>query len=822
MFNPTVDYQEKKRGSLNMIQQPWIIALISTDYDLKEERKAIIELLQDRGLQVSAFERPDFPVMECTHSHDNCLQALKRADIAILLINERYGGYYHAVNGVSITQKEYEGLDIPTIVLVKKAVWDERAIYRKQQKASGLNEDEFAESGKYKAINVDNVKIFRFIDEIQNSYDIYKRSNWINYWEDLDDLKMKIPEMLGSRSVTIIQWIIKEQIKEVKNRKTSTALTLSLGDVFDKGYYIEPSYSSKSGYINNTGTLVEEINEKLLNHESCLILGDAGAGKTTVMAKCFLEMAESMKEKPFVVPVYVWLKGMNLNSAFSIEEYLKDGCEKYLNKNYYPFFKTDGFYFIFFIDGFDELSEKLTKDDLKRLYSTEIFKSSIILTSRAQYADRYISNNDFTSKFSCCVKLSDWNTVTAERYISQFCLLQGKDEAFKQRIMALLVDNEDLHDILKSPLLITILLYVIEQNRMTIPETIKSRAQLFDECLNSLAQREIDNKIKGWETIPDNDELILQWAYLAWMLYENRLNGEDNILLSDALEKIKDVHSSLEWPGTVYEVIFDTYNEVVFGTFHEQFLEFLVAYVLVYACMDKKAPYPAFFKYVMRPEINRYFRGLVSKKTEKEQNKIFSNIKELYWECFGKSGAVNTLKRVHAVYYLSRLNVKGANDEITRIFNVEKEPAVLQSLYFGVIKRGDLNREKELYSLLNNDDKYSDSNRGYHLAYYGSISWHIEIPYKDDASISWDGPLRAFQRHFASRDIEHYRLRRIDLVTMRQFMEFRGTRKPLTDEILEVFEKQLEWIPHAVSSDYQKLIIDEFIKLRDSYNDLPL
>ena len=801
-----------------MAKQPWIVSLISTDYDLKDERKAVIHFLRENNIEVSAFEDPGFPVQEGVPSHENCIKALGRADLAILLIKERYGGPYYDNQGISITQAEYDALNIPTIVLVNRRTWDERDSYRRQQRASGLSEEEFARKKEYVGGKID-VDEIRFIDRIQKAYQIDGRSNWINFWDDVEELKRILPDVMRSRSATIIHRILNGQVLEVRNRRTSTGLSMPLGDVFDRHYYIEPDYVVHAGSVGNSGALSMGLVEKLRGKESCLLLGEAGAGKTTLMAKCFLSIAESEIDDLFFIPVYVWLKGMSPDSSFSVEDFLRFGCEKYLQKEHYPFFNLNGFRFVFFLDGFDELAEKLSKEELQRLCSTEMLNWPVMLTSRLQYAERYLNGNDFASKFSCCIRLNDWTQETAKKYIKQFCVLQGKDHAFENRIMTLLLENDDLHDVLKTPLLITILLYVIDRSRMEIPETIRSRAQLFEECLDRLAEREIESKIRRKEDIPDNQDLVIHWAFLAWMIYENRLKGENRIRVSDANLSIEEIidRPRIVWPSGVDEVIFDINGEYAFGAFHEQFLEYLVAYALVYACLKKIPPYPDFLKYIMRPEINRYFRGIVVLKSGSEQQLIINNIKDLYWKCAGKTTEDDILKRVHAVYHLSRLLSKEDTEEINRIFCAETERAVLQSLFFGVIKKGDMQRENEFYNLLNSDKEYSNSNCGYHLAYYDLAFSQISLPYNDDVSVVWNGPLRAFQRHFSSLDTEHYFLRRIDLVTMRQFMEHRGKREPLTDEILNQFESSLEKAPPGVSKEYAALVSEEYQKLKETY-----
>ena len=39
----------------------WVLGILSTDYDLRDYRRAIIERLAETNVCVSAFEQPDFP-----------------------------------------------------------------------------------------------------------------------------------------------------------------------------------------------------------------------------------------------------------------------------------------------------------------------------------------------------------------------------------------------------------------------------------------------------------------------------------------------------------------------------------------------------------------------------------------------------------------------------------------------------------------------------------------------------------------------------------------------------------------------------------------
>ena len=114
--------------------RPWMISVLSTSYDLKDYRKAVVDELKSKNIAVSAFEEPDFPVEADKHSHDSCLVALDRAVIAILISDKRSGGvYYDSETKQTITNKEFltaVEIGIPEYVFVKQDTWNERHVYK--------------------------------------------------------------------------------------------------------------------------------------------------------------------------------------------------------------------------------------------------------------------------------------------------------------------------------------------------------------------------------------------------------------------------------------------------------------------------------------------------------------------------------------------------------------------------------------------------------------------------------------------------------------------------------------------------------------------
>lgn len=796
---------------------PWVIGVLSTDYDLHDYREAIINDIKQNNVIVSAFESPDFPVEPDKHSHDICLTALKRTHVAILVIDKRFGGIFYDSSNVSITQAEYlsaieEG--IPCLVFVNKRAWDERHAFYIDFKNSGKTQDEFEK--EYSCKYVDDVRTIHFIDEIKNAYDKRQCSNWITFFDGIPDLLIQVKGKLAGLSRFWIKRIVNMQKDSLKARKTSTSFSMSLGDVFEKGYYVEPEYFVESGSFSKDNLVIEKsLVEELCNQKSILIYGEAGYGKTTILAKSFFRHVEKFnREDGYEIPFYIWLKDKGCKYHFDFYKYIQECFEIYLKRKPYPYLDLNVLNIIpyFYLDGFDEIAEKVSAEEVNRIVKSSIFNYPLLLTSRIQYALRYLKNFELADKFNVRIKIKKWDTEKAKKYIDNFCAIKGKDQKFIDRVYALLTDNKDLNEILDNPLLITMLLWVIEANRMDIPETISTRVELFQECFKELERRELHRaKINSFE---END-LVLIWAYFSWLIYREKMDGRKakiKPLLIELQRKYLPQYGET-YNESILDVIFDTVGEYVFGTFHEQFLEFLVAKALNYACLYKKMPYPEFLKYVVRPEINRYFRAIWNENTDDEKEKVANNIFEQYLNNLGFFDNTAVSTRVHAIYHISRLNSKSREENLNRAFSIEKNTSVRLSLYFGVIKMGWLQEEEKFYNLLIENQEYNIANRGYHLAYYSDILPEGNLPFLDSGEADWSNTLKVFIRHFESKRREQYFLRRIDLVTMMQLMESRKSTGPLTRDILEHLE-QLAFNPVIKSEkEFQK-------KIESAFNDV--
>lgn len=786
--------------------RPWIIGVISTDYDLHEYRKAIISKLKNHNVMASAFEETDFPIEPDIHSHDNCLVALERTDIVIIIIDKRYGGIYYGDSSVSITEKEYFAAiknKIPCLVFVSEKTWQERHAYNIDLKKSGKREKEFQK--QYNCKYVENVQVLHLINKIQKINSHWKQnSNWITFFKDIPDLLEKIEGKLKGLSRFWLERIVDAQGKKLFARKTSTSGLLSLGDVFRNNYYIEPSYRVKSGEFEQGGfRLHNSIVSAMKNNESVLVYGEAGYGKTTILAKCFFEHKKMFdKEQKYRFPFYLWLKNKGSDYHFNVLKYIEECFEEYLNKVSYPFLDMKSITPVFYLDGFDEIAEKLTVTEISQVKNSEIFKNPVLLTSRVQHTFRYINNYGFSDKFNICIKIEQWDKEKAYEYIRNFCKIQKKDDKYANRILDILDKNKELEDILDSPLFVTMLLWIIDNNRLTLSGTINNKVDLFQECMLEIAKREL---VRADNRILSENNLVSIWSAFAWLVYRANLKREtaQTERLIAELQKKNICDFACDYKEIMFEAIFDISDKRVYGTCHEQFLEYLVAKMLCDACLSVREPYPEFLQYVVRPEINRFFRIIWQGQKDDDKKMIVENINKQYLENVVDNSEVAVSKRVHLIYHISRLETDKRKDMLDMAFKIENHISVKLSLYFGAIKMGDLNREREFFDLLSTSDQYDKANRGYHLAYYADIIADMPMPFLDDNKVKWAGTLAAFMRHFKSDEKSLYFLRRIDLLTMLQLMNSRKTVEPITDECVTSIKEMVYNPPIEGYEDFQ-------------------
>ena len=146
---------------------------------------------------------------------------------------------------------------------------------------------------------------------------------------------------------------------------------MTLGDVLSRGYYVEPDYDMQSGTLDDGESLDASIVNSLKQQRSTLVVAEAGYGKTTVLAKSYLRHVDTfLRTRGYDIPFYISLKARGDEYHFDIEKYLEESFIEDLDKETYPFFTLESIRPYFYLDGFDEIAEKLTDRKSTRLNSS--------------------------------------------------------------------------------------------------------------------------------------------------------------------------------------------------------------------------------------------------------------------------------------------------------------------------------------------------------------------------------------------------------------------------------------------------------------------
>jgi hypothetical protein len=799
----------------------WKVAVISTDYDLHYLRSTVESTLKELDFEVVAFERPDYPVYPKVHSHKACLLAIQNSDIVVLFVDKRFGGLYLGKGPESITEKEYfEAYELGKIIIPcvnKKAEQERFDLFNVMEQL--MERDNISLGEARKKINpgyVENWKVLDFIEEIRKA----DRDNFSIYFEDPINFKNRLKGRLQGLTRFVCHKIIEAENESVKSVKTAM-FALSLGDVLKKGYFIEPPYKLLSGETSPE-KMVSRICDLADKNKRIMIMGRPGIGKSTLLVKSFLSHTEiCLEQKSNQIPLYISLRGLGPNYHFDFDQFIKECCQQYLRRDIYPVFEKDQIEPVFYIDGFDELAEQSSDIDLHKVVSSKFFSSPFIVCSRIHFAEERLESSGFASQIHILIELLQWGKEHSWRYIEKFCNLREKPELYDEMFRAY-HENEEMKEIFENPLLLTMFLWIVEESKMILPLDVKDQVSVYDRFIDLWIKRELARVERNDLKMNENyAEMIKRaWQLTAWKIYKGRFTGKaiNKVQLTEWLVSFnRGFEEVLNIPAYWDFLDIRPHTEEIRGMFHEQFMEHLLAKEIISCSKEERDPFPEFLKYEIRHEINKIVRTLWMQEKREDIRKMLRNFWRVYEEYLTNKDALGIAVRNHAMYYIGRLPDPEAKEKLIVASAMEREVFVKLSIAFGLIKLENYGMENELFEKLKNDEVWDKANRGYHLVYYEDwILKDEEPPYFDDGTKTWRRTLKALLRHIQSQERRHVALRRIELFTIRRFIEARGSCNPMIKDHLKIIEESIKCI-EVKAQGFLKKVEDEFHKLKNAF-----
>lgn len=319
-----------------------------------------------------------------------------------------------------------------------------------------------------------------------NRDEFYKNPN-ISFWTGEELLKFidkHYPRFWLEGSNTYKHYI---EIFQQNNRqddftKAIAATDKNIKKILDntiKQKLVEFSYDENDGKFKRKWFDVEDLNKST---ECKLIVGESGSGKTTLFKQISnnIIFENSIRNNYEFFPII--LKFVDLKTSNFI---IEDAIKSYFQKNTFKPLLIDvdelliKKNYILFIDALDEIGDKDSKDkalEVVKLFSTENPELQIICSSRNSDSLLGVCRNlDFRY-----FEINGISIQQAESFLGRYF----EDDSIKcKRLVKSLKDSRILDKLPKTPLTLTLLTSLFDENGYEIPATISDLYKYFIEIL---------------------------------------------------------------------------------------------------------------------------------------------------------------------------------------------------------------------------------------------------------------------------------------------------------------------------------------------------
>lgn len=189
------------------------IFLCSTSFDLEDLRALAVDRFGKKH-EFIHFEDAAFPSRRGLHSHDQCIEAVKLADVIVCIIDKRYGGHYRGTNDANFPEqlvkfkatvgKKEKTVEVKIATKDLSISWcelltafqDEKYVITFARKRT-LDEKETRRKNqgiaKFRAAHVDDIRVFDLLDWITKQ----RKDNWIIPFHNAVDFLKKMEKWLN-------------------------------------------------------------------------------------------------------------------------------------------------------------------------------------------------------------------------------------------------------------------------------------------------------------------------------------------------------------------------------------------------------------------------------------------------------------------------------------------------------------------------------------------------------------------------------------------------------------------------------------------------
>ncbi len=269
------------------------------------------------------------------------------------------------------------------------------------------------------------------------------------------------------------------------------------------------SNSSIEGLENFLDGAIEEVSK----YPRCILLGEAGAGKTTTLERIVLDAAEKrLATKEGILPVHLKLSSWQANQSF-----LDFVCGQWPFASD-PLTSLNNGVAALYLDGLNEIGSDtdVRVQQLREWLSSNPMSNKILLTCRKD--DYLLGNFDLNIQI---VKIESMGELRTHLFAKKYLNSIGEDpEIFISKIFSLNKNGESsvLPKLASNPFLLTALIVSYADGVSSGKDLPKNKGLLSQRLVETLWKRERTRNWPGW--LP-YDEMELMLSKLAFHMIES-------------------------------------------------------------------------------------------------------------------------------------------------------------------------------------------------------------------------------------------------------------------------------------------------------------
>ncbi len=792
-------FSGKTASKVDHEMDKWSVLILSAGYGNELLRSEVRRSVEEIGMLPRVYDAPGYLVDPDVHSHEACVRAINENDIIVALVDEKEGGDFQDAKVGADAVEWLKSRDIlrpspcppstilqvevltarelkkPVLVFVPKTIQTAVHEYLTQLRSKAIqptprsgatdSADSLIARGDWRGLHeqyqVPKATIsFRqasFIESLRK-----ETPNFISFCDlsNLAQLREEIQSRLAGTFVSFVRKI-SEKVSDRIETKRDPIGQASLRDLVEANLLVSPPYAVESGQFT-TGPLFpvtgqSPIADSLFRRRNILLIGPPGLGKTTLCLLSFRDLEAATKSSiEGARPVFASCRELGL--VHSTDELLRMVVGSGLGRENWPdALRIPTGKWVLVLDGIDEWPVDSAAIATSLL---NLSKGAVLLASCRSYdfeSRLHVSNENF----HILVRLSIWGNAEIKTYADR---LQAAGRTAAADYIKSLLDTEDRSEILSVPLWLSMLTFLAENSlQKSIPA--RSDYQLLDACFNAVALQEIKRQGAGISVAA----LKQLWSTIAWCLHRSRREGK--VVRLDDLQNALKIQPESPEARAVLSVL-DVGLGFIAGFFHEVFHEhWLAEYVGERLTEGQSNPDGLVEALSFQRSVvtNKLIRERIDSKGEAAR--CAQVLRDVFWSA--NTSEASQFAKNQILYLLGRIdNSLPTKSFLRTIWSSQEPPFVRYSAAYAVIGQGDMSTESEYYRLLSKSKEDDEINRGYHLFYYADVDYpENKMPYRDDSSSDAGGALRRLFRRLGKKEDRHRFLRRIELFTVRRFLE---------------------------------------------------